>query len=251
MWKPVCPEIKLDLAVSASIRQEYLSWGRTGVENDYQPLEGAFPQGPWQSVFAVAVSASAGGRAAAVGENVDERAAAEAALASVLITDVVVQTSPQPANPLTRLNDTHNAFVSTVTVHFQAAVASMQSVRVGGNWSAAASRRLSIPAGSSNATFMLRAHNVLLWWPNGLGLQRQYKIEVSVNNSEIRAERLVGFRSVVFVNRQFEQGGVTPIGYTGKPRLFYRVNGVELFVRGANFITTDMLESRATEARYR
>ena len=70
-----------------------------------------------------------------------------------------------------------------------------------------------------------------------------------MNNGKLVAHRRVGFRSCVFVNRQFGPQG-EPLGYTGKPRLFYRVNGVEMFARGANFITTNMLESRATTEQY-
>ena len=241
MWMGTCPSVykHLDLAVSTSIRQEYLSWGKTGVENDYQPLEGTFPQGPWQSVYMVATT---GGSTAS-----DSQAGkAAAASASVLVTDVVVQTSSRPANPLTRLEESHNEFESVITVHFQAAAASQQALTVSGEWSAAAvvTRMVHVPAGVSNASFVLTAKNVELWWPNGLGLQKQYTIEVSINHGEVETTRRVGFRSVVFVNRQFGPDGVMSLGYTGKPRLFYRVNGVELFARGANFVTMDMLQSR-------
>ena len=43
----------------------------------------------------------------------------------------------------------------------------------------------------------------------------------------------------------------TDRGYTGKPRLFFKVNGLDMFVRGANFVSVDALESRVNASRYR
>ena len=120
MWQPLCGKFKPS-AASTSVRQEYLSWGNTGVENDYQPLKGAFPQGPWLSVYMVANSKgiNSGGGA---GAN-----------STVMIKDVVVQTSAQPANPLDRLTDSNNSFVSTVTVHLKSEVAASHTIQVSGN----------------------------------------------------------------------------------------------------------------------
>ena len=87
----------------------------------------------------------------------------------------------------------------------------------------------------------------------------------------------IGFRTIIFSNQMFDSNG-SDVGYTGKPRLYYIVNGLPIFVRassnetaispesfpfsppgnldwscterasavvqGANLVTVDVLESR-------
>jgi len=143
-----------------------------------------------------------------------------------------------------------------------------------GNWSAAARRgasaRVNFPAaagvsgGAHTASLVLTAENVALWWPNTYGDQPRYELtatftaasakdkegERGKSSSSISTSRLIGFRTVAFVNRMFSANG-TDNGFTGKPRQFFQVNGVDIFVRGANFVTVDVLESRVTTERYR
>ena len=52
--------------------------------------------------------------------------------------------------------------------------------------------------------------------------------------------RRVGFRSIQFVNKQFEPRTNISRGYTGEPRLFFAVNNQPIFARGANFVTVDV-----------
>ena len=40
----------------------------------------------------------------------------------------------------------------------------------------------------------------------------------------------IGFRTIIFSNRMFDSNG-SDTGYTGKPRLYYIVNGLPIFVR--------------------
>ena len=40
----------------------------------------------------------------------------------------------------------------------------------------------------------------------------------------------IGFRTIIFSNQMFDNNG-SDTGYTGKPRLFYIVNGLPIFVR--------------------
>ena len=127
--------------------------------------------------------------------------------------------------------------------------------------------------GAHAVSLVLAAQNVALWWPNTYGDQVRYELHAtftaasaqdrergdergksslstSTSSSSISTSRLIGFRTVAFVNRMFSANG-TDNGFTGKPRQFFRVNGVDLFVRGANFVTVDVLESRVTAQRYR
>ena len=110
--------------------------------------------------------------------------------------------------------------------------------------------------GAHAVSLVLAAQNVALWWPNTYGDQVRYELHAtftaasaqdrergdekgksslstSTSSSSISTSRLIGFRTVAFVNRMFSANG-TDNGFTGKPRQFFRVNGVDLFVRGAN-----------------
>jgi beta-mannosidase len=158
------------------------------------------------------------------------------------------------------------------------------TIRLSGAWGDDASVSVHVElaaAGSHAISLEMNATNVKLWWPNTWGAQNQYDLNVTFtpdgstadgsvpahgSTLAIRSSRKIGFRTVVFVNRQFSEAPAgcncttiplpsccasTDRGYTGKPRLFFRVNGLDLFARGANFVSVDALESRVTEARYR
>jgi len=83
-----------------------------------------------------------------------------------------------------------------------------------------------------------------LWWPNGAGERRFYEYAVKVGDETVR--RRIGLRKVEIDN--------TPdVDSTGKPgaRMTVKVNGRELFMKGANWIPCDAIESRQTPERYR
>ena len=223
-----------------SLRQEYLSWGNDGVE-DYAQMVPPLPQGPWLSTYLVWSS-----------------------VASPTIVDVVAQVTPTGGMPSARLSDGSNAFAVNATVHLNASHATTGTLTVRGNWSKEAVQGVSMgitfaAAGTQAVSVVLQAINVALWWPNTYGAQPRYSLTAEFTSDSgtsnttapsVRTSRLIGFRTIAFVNRMYTEAG-KDAGFTGTPRLFYRVNGVPIFVRGANVVTLDVLESRVTAARYR
>jgi beta-mannosidase len=82
-----------------------------------------------------------------------------------------------------------------------------------------------------------------LWWTNGLGGQYLYKIRASVIAKTGRAdtsETKVGIRSLEVVR------GKDSIGTS----MFIRLNGVPVFMKGADYIPQDNFQSRVTRERY-
>ena len=76
-----------------------------------------------------------------------------------------------------------------------------------------------------------------LWWPSGSGEQHLYELSVTSQNQTIT--RRVGLRRIELVTTPDEVGA----------RFVFKVNGREIFCKGANWIPADALPSAATTAR--
>ena len=73
-----------------------------------------------------------------------------------------------------------------------------------------------------------------LWWPAGHGEQALYDLTVMLDGQSL--SRRIGLRTVELVTDADEIGN----------RFAFRINGREIFCRGANWIPADALPARAT-----
>jgi len=71
-----------------------------------------------------------------------------------------------------------------------------------------------------------------LWWPAGSGEQHLYQLDIRVG--AVTETRQIGLRSIELVTEPDHEGN----------RFLFRVNGREIFCRGANWIPQDALPSR-------
>ena len=78
-----------------------------------------------------------------------------------------------------------------------------------------------------------------LWWPAGQGRQRLYHLQVRTPDQSL--SKRIGFRSVETVVRDDAVGR----------SLGFRVNGRDIFAKGANWIPVDAMPSRHTPGVYR
>ena len=85
---------------------------------------------------------------------------------------------------------------------------------------------------------ILDIHAPELWWPNGMGSQPLYTIEIELRDSGKttldRVQRRIGLRTIAFINQAANSSG------------HLAVNGVPFFSKGANWIPADNLPSRVT-----
>lgn len=108
-----------------------------------------------------------------------------------------------------------------------------------------AERKVLAPAGSSRHSLTLSVKRPELWWPAGYGAQPLYDLVVRVrpgagsgDGAEIK--KRLGFRELEVVTEE------DPWGKSMK----FRVNGREVFAKGANWIPADALPSRWTRERH-
>lgn len=80
--------------------------------------------------------------------------------------------------------------------------------------------------------------NPRLWWPNGFGEQNLYRYGVTCEGRTLK--RNLGFRTVKVVREKDSKGGES---------FFFRVNGVDVFAKGWNWIPSEAFPSRRTAER--
>jgi beta-mannosidase len=99
-------------------------------------------------------------------------------------------------------------------------------------------REVALTKGNQNATLTLEIENPDLWWPNGYGEQNLYQLKVTTDNDHV--EKKIGFRTVEVITSPDDRG----IPMT------FRVNGRDIFCKGANWIPLDALPGRYSLKRY-
>ncbi len=97
-------------------------------------------------------------------------------------------------------------------------------------------RDIEIGPGTWKVHESFEIENPKLWWPAGHGAQHLYDLEVKCDQSHVK--RRVGLRHVELITTPDEVGA----------RFLFKVNGHEIFCKGANWIPADALPSQATPA---
>lgn len=103
---------------------------------------------------------------------------------------------------------------------------------------AAVRKKVQLSPGFNKLQETVHIDDPQLWWPHGYGDQPLYDFVVALGGDRV-AKRL-GLRTVEIVNEEDEQG----------LSFVVRVNGVDVFCKGANWIPADAFPSRHTRERY-
>ena len=94
-----------------------------------------------------------------------------------------------------------------------------------------------VGAGETVVHQLFQIERPRLWWPAGSGRQELYDLDVTIPGDHAR--RQVGIRTVELLTDKDEAGS----------RFAFRVNGREIFCKGANWIPADALFSRTSPAK--
>ncbi|MHA1974502.1 MAG: beta-mannosidase [Candidatus Hodarchaeales archaeon] len=86
----------------------------------------------------------------------------------------------------------------------------------------------------------LKISNAKFWWPNEYGDPNLYLVRIAVKDSGYFKETSFGIRTVELVLKEKD-----------KNIFIFKINGVKLWAKGANWVPTDILTNFSEEAKYR
>ncbi|EDQ89184.1 uncharacterized protein MONBRDRAFT_8157 [Monosiga brevicollis MX1] len=205
-----------------------------------ESYEGAltFSRGIWKSVYTVEIDGAA-------------------------ITHFVPHTFYRGEYPATRLEEhAHDGFAVQAHVHLWSKTATSGTVTVTSDFDTQ-TLKVDLPGGDyiANLTLSANAADIDLWWPSGYGKAALYNVTASftadgaLQASTASATRRIGFRMFALVtgndtdpeyrtNNKYVDG-------TDFHGMYWRVNGLLIFSRGANMIPMEELEGRMNAEAHR
>lgn len=104
-------------------------------------------------------------------------------------------------------------------------------------------QQVELNVGVNKITLPLIIENPKLWWTNGLGEQPLYTFVSTITSKDGLTDKTtnrIGIRSLEVVHDNDKFG----------KSLFVKLNGVPVFIKGANYIPQDNFQSRVTKDRY-
>jgi len=103
-------------------------------------------------------------------------------------------------------------------------------------------QRIELKEGSNNFEIDFEIKNPELWWPNGLGDQHLYDIEVRLSDQKSFDSKIttVGLREISLIRTPDSIG----------TSFYFKVNGNPVFMKGANYIPQDIFLTRPKREDY-
>ena len=105
-----------------------------------------------------------------------------------------------------------------------------------------ASTKLRLNKGKQKFNLPIKIDRPELWWPNGLGRQHLYNIEVKLQRKEVisTVNQSIGIRNIELVADST----------LSQPNFYFKVNGAPTFAKGVNYIPQDLFLPRVSTKDY-
>lgn len=104
-------------------------------------------------------------------------------------------------------------------------------------------KRIRLPEGTRRVVLLFKVKNPRLWWTNGLGKSHLYRFSVRLYQTGTVADKKTvrfGIRTLEIVQKPDTAGS----------SFFVKLNGVPVFMKGANYIPQDNFLPRVTKQKY-
>ena len=104
------------------------------------------------------------------------------------------------------------------------------------------SSKLRLRKGKQKFNLPIKIDRPELWWPNGLGKQHLYNIEVKLQRKEVisTVNQSIGIRNIELVADST----------LSQPNFYFKVNGAPTFAKGVNYIPQDLFLPRVSTKDY-
>jgi len=136
-----------------------------------------------------------------------------------------------------KLNDDIAEFTAVLEIESERDV--VAHLQINNNDVNLAKSEIQLTKGENEYRLDFQIENPKLWWPNGLGEQPLYTInaELDIEGEITVANHRIGIRTVELVREKDEKG----------KSFYFKVNGVPVFMKGANYIPNDIFPSRVSK----
>ena len=98
-------------------------------------------------------------------------------------------------------------------------------------------KKITLVKGFQEIEMEIDIENPKLWWPNGCGEQNLYDLKITTTNDAVK--KRIGFREIEVINEK-DSSGIN---------FYFKINGIDLYIKGTNWIPLDALPSRETNER--